>query len=87
VNCSWETSRTSSNASSSAGGGLVHGIAVISSVLTNLLILTRLAGFLGVSVASFRVDGQAGRLEERMGMLWLLGGIVGGTISEKRANI
>jgi hypothetical protein len=39
------------------------------------------------SVASFRVDEQAGHLEERVGMLWLLGGIVGGAISEKHGFV
>jgi hypothetical protein len=51
--------------------------------LTDSLLFARFAGFLGASVAGFRVDGQGGRLEERLDTLWLLVGILGAAIREK----
>ena len=83
MNSSWETSRTSSDASSFTGGELRNEIAMILSGLTNLSFFARLVDCLGVSAGFFRVDGLTRCLEERLDILWLLGGIVGGTISEK----
>ena len=56
---------------------------MILSGLTNLSFFAHLVDRLGVSVGFFRVDGLIRCLEKCLDMLWLLGGIVGGIISEK----